>query len=265
MNAAAQGTTFSNTATAAGNETDPAAGNDSDTEPTTVGPSTVSELVPGTVLWADLQSVGGVPDVDLFRIGEQPYSSYEVVVDGTSADIGVGQGPELDRLASDAATVLQSSVAAGAGASRSLRWENDTPNAVIGEYVRVRSAGCTTTCGPEDVYRIRAWDTTLAVARFNNSSTQVTVLVLQNATDASVSGHARFWDTAGVLLGAQPFTMGPKAAFVVNTSTVPGVAGESGTITLSHDGPYGTLAGKAVAVEPATGFTFDTPLLPRVK
>jgi len=44
---------------------------------------------------------------------------------------------------------------------------------------------------------------------------------------------------------------------------VAGVAGQGGTITLSHDGPYAMLAGKAVAVEPATGFTFDTPLVPR--
>jgi len=49
-------------------------------------------------------------------------------------------------------------------------------------------------------------------------------------------------------VGTRAFTMGPKAAFVVNTSTVPGVAG-SGTITLSHDGPYGVLVGKAVALE----------------
>ena len=131
------------------------------------------------------------------------------------------------------------------------------------QYVRVRSAGCTTTCGPEDVYRIRAWDTTLVVARFNNSATQVTVLVLQNTIDATVAGHAHFWNTAGALVGTQHFTMGPKAAYVVNTSTVPGVAGVGGTITLSHDGPYGTLMGKAVAVEPATGFTFDTALEPR--
>jgi hypothetical protein len=37
----------------------------------------------------------------------------------------------------------------------------------------------------------------------------------------------------------------------------------SGSITLSHDGRYGELAGKAIALEPATGFSFDTPLLHR--
>jgi hypothetical protein len=40
------------------------------------------------------------------------------------------------------------------------------------------------------------------------------------------------------------------------------VAG-AGTITLSHDGPYGVLVGKAVALETATGFTFDTAVEPR--
>ena len=33
--------------------------------------------------------------------------------------------------------------------------------------------------------------------------------------------------------------------------------------TVTHDGPYGGLAGKAVALEPASGFSFDTPLEPR--
>ena len=67
---------------------------------------------------------------------------------------------------------------------------------------------------------------------------------------------------AGALLGTQAFGMNARAAFVVNTTTVPGVAG-GGTITLSHDGPYGVLVGKAVALETATGFTFDTALEPR--
>jgi hypothetical protein len=32
---------------------------------------------------------------------------------------------------------------------------------------------------------------------------------------------------------------------------------------VTHDGPFGGLAGKAVALEAATGFSFDTPLEPR--
>ena len=41
-----------------------------------------------------------------------------------------------------------------------------------------------------------------------------------------------------------------------------GVAGQGGTITVSHDGRYGDLAGKTVALEPSTGFSFDSPMLP---
>ena len=31
-------------------------------------------------------------------------------------------------------------------------------------------------------------------------------------------------------------------------------------MTISHDGPYGALAGKTVALEPSTGFSFDAIL-----
>jgi hypothetical protein len=57
--------------------------------------------------------------------------------------------------------------------------------------------------------------------------------------------------------------VGAHATFVVNTSTIPGVGSASGTVTLSHDGAYGDVVGKAVAVESSTGFTFDTALEPR--
>jgi len=47
---------------------------------------------------------------------------------------------------------------------------------------------------------------------------------------------------------------------VVNTSSLPALEGQAGSITVSHDGPYGGIAGKTVALEPATGFSFDSPL-----
>jgi hypothetical protein len=34
-------------------------------------------------------------------------------------------------------------------------------------------------------------------------------------------------------------------------------------VTVVHDAPYGALAGKTVALEPSTGFSFDSPMLPR--
>jgi hypothetical protein len=32
---------------------------------------------------------------------------------------------------------------------------------------------------------------------------------------------------------------------------------------VTHDAGYGELTGKAVALEPATGFVFESPLVPR--
>ncbi len=49
---------------------------------------------------------------------------------------------------------------------------------------------------------------------------------------------------------------------VFNTASVAALQNVSGTAALAHTAPYGTLAGKAVALEPATGFTFETPLEP---
>jgi hypothetical protein len=50
---------------------------------------------------------------------------------------------------------------------------------------------------------------------------------------------------------------------VLDTSTIAPDA--SGSVTVAHDAPFGGLVGKAVALEPSTGFSFDTPLEPRPK
>lgn len=50
---------------------------------------------------------------------------------------------------------------------------------------------------------------------------------------------------------------------MVNTSQVPALMGQGGSVTITHDAGYGQLEGKAVSLEPATGMSFDTPLIPR--
>jgi hypothetical protein len=120
-----------------------------------------SELAHGSDQLEDLEAQPGVAgNQDVFRIGQHPHASYEVVVDSTSGDIGTGSGPLLQRLAADGSTVLQGSAAIGTGSSRSLRWENSSAAAVDDQFVRVQSGGCTTSCGSQDVYRIRAYETT---------------------------------------------------------------------------------------------------------
>jgi hypothetical protein len=194
---------------------------------------------------------------DYYRIGQRPYASYEVVVDGTSGDI---VPVALDRLAADNATVLQSAAAIAVGDSVSLRWENSTATEIVNQQLRM-DGSCGGGCGADDVYRIRAFETTYRVPRFNNAGSQVTVLLLQNPASYTVTGHVWFWNVAGAQLGSQPFTLNGKATLVLNTATVAGAGGTGGTITISHDGRYGDLTGKTVALEPSTGFSFDSPML----
>ena len=230
------------------------------------GPAdTTNDLFHGTSQQHDLQAAAGpVADEDWYIAGNYAQASYEAVIDGTGGDVSPG-GPPLsfDRIASDGVTVLQSSEPANIGLqahSRSLRWQSSSTASV--QWLRVRDAGCTTSCGSEDQYHIGFYETTVSVPRFNNASGQVTVLIIQNSTgwaNRPIAGTIYFWNTAGTLLGSSPFILAAKASLVLNTGTVAGVAGTGGTITVAHDGGYGNLAMKAVALEPATGFSFDTP------
>ena len=254
---------ITNTATVSGNEADPAAANDTDSETTQIALRAEGELVHGSRLQADLAGTGGAADVDLYRIRQQPFSGYEVVIDATSGDIGAGQGPALERVGPDGSTVLQPSVPVGTGPSRSLRWTNTSSVAEDGHYVRVRSQSCGSDCGPDDVYRLRSVETTYTIPRFNNSATQVTVVIVQNRGNEAVAGRLYFWSSAGALLHEQPLGLAPRAVLSLNTATLSALQGQGGSITLAADAAYATLAGKAVALEPATGFSFDSVMEPR--
>ena len=226
---------------------------------------THNELVQGSDQIHDLGVLAGnVADQDWYTIGQKPFASYEVTVDATSGDIGAGV--LLERYAADGTTLLQTAlpVTAGLNYSQSLRFMNATANDVDDQYVRVVSAGCNTDCGPEDVYRLRAFETTQSIPRFNNAGTQVTVLILQNPSGYPITGNIYFWAvTGGSPLGQQSFSLPAKNTLVLNTATV--VPGVGGAITVANDGRYGDLTGKTVALEPATGFSFDSPMVPRVK
>ena len=67
----------------------------------------------------------------------------------------------------------------------------------------------------------------------------------------------------GAALYTQAFSIQPHRTLIVNTSTLPGLPGQRGTLTVASDAPYGVLSGKTTAVEPALGFTFDTMLRTR--
>jgi uncharacterized repeat protein (TIGR01451 family) len=254
-----------NTANVSSSGADPDPADNSASATTTVR-GAKGELTHGTVALHDLATQPGpFADLDVFLISQKPYSSYEVVVDATSGDIGAGAGPLVQRIGPDGTTVLQDSSPIGTGSSRSLRWRNTTAADVDDQTVRVRSAGCGTDCGPDDVYRIRAYETTYSVPRFNNAGSQLTVLVLQNPTNYPISGDVYLQDTSGTVVATEPFSLTPKQTLVLNTAAIPGATGVGGALTIAHDGRYGELTGKTVALEPATGFSFDSALEVRPK
>lgn len=231
---------------------------------------TDNELVHGIYQMHDLAAQTGVSDEDWYVIETRPYSSYEVIVGSTSGDLNLSN--DVARLDSSGTSVLQ--FGEDIGFSYLTRWQNTTGTAQR-NYIRVGPGqSCTVGCGPDDVYDIRMRETTFSIPRFNNAGGQVTVLIVQNPTHYTnfpfpptlrpIAVTAWFWSPTGTLLGSQNFSLAAKASFVINTSTIPGVAGQSGTITVSHDGGYGDLTGKTVALDPATGFSFDTPMIPRV-
>ncbi|MEZ5286327.1 MAG: hypothetical protein R2712_16260 [Vicinamibacterales bacterium] len=224
--------------------------------------STRNELTHGSEQWHDLAALPGPKaDEDWYRLVQRPYSSYEVTVDAVSGDIPT-RGFQLALVAADGVTVLQVATAS-ALTNRSLRVSNQTDATISDQFIVVRGAACAAACGSDDVYRIRAFETTVAVARFLNSGSGTTVLLLQNPAASSVTGTAHFWSANGTLLAAQPFTLGAHQMLVLQTASI--VPNQAGHITIAHTARYGELSGKATTLEPATGFVFESAVthLPR--
>jgi hypothetical protein len=221
------------------------------------GCSTNVELVHGAVQRHDLQAVAGIiPDTDFALVQQRAYRSYEVRVSNSAL--------RLAQLVSPPARVDCSGniVTAGVpyeGVARdavSIRWDTSADGPTY-----IRTGGFL--AGPTSQYDIQLLETTYAIPRFNNSATQQTVLLLQNLRDVTVTGGIAYYGPGG---GASPifvqgFTIAGHGLLVFNTAASPQVAGLSGSILVFHTAGYGGLDGKAVALEPATGFTFDTPLV----
>lgn len=245
--------------------------------------STPNVLVPGAIQTHDLAALGTAdtcptapcPDEDWYTVLTYPNTSHEVVLEGVTPNAGAPSLTRHDWFSSGAPVQTATFLGNGAtpGSTRSLRWETPswgTPGMYPAQSIavaRTTPAACGALCDATAQYTIRLYETTAAVPRFNNTGGQVTVLILQNtitydAGDGThlITGNINFY-TGGP--GAPPFQVPflllETQSLVLNTATV--VPGQAGRITVTHDGRYGQLVGKATAVEPSTGFSFDTPLV----
>jgi len=229
---------------------------------------TKNTLSHGFVQQHDLDDVFAPPsnDVDCMIVPTLAGHSYEARINGTRVEFDwgmCGSCPQFERVDVNGAILTEDVgvVNEGGGESndRSVRWIA-TANTTL-EYVRV-TGDTSFPEGPNEVYTIRFWDTTYSVPRWNNSSGQVTVFLIQNLVQAPVTVNVDFYNAAGLQLASTGTTLQPHGLFVFNTGTVPQLANQAGHAYVSHTAGYGGLAGKAVALEPATGFSFDTPLMP---
>jgi hypothetical protein len=218
--------------------------------------STNAELVHGTGQTHDLQGTSPSFDVDWARIQQRAYRSYEVRLH--SSTLKFAQTASL-QLSGCPTGVLQTAVPFEGSAydAVSLRWLSTGE----GDVFSRTTAGSTRDARSR--YEIQLLETTYAVPRFNNSATQLTILLLQNTRADAVAGQVHFFGAGGALLHSQPFAITARGVLVLNTAAITAVSGQSGSLQVAHDGGYGALAGKAVSLEPATGFSFDTLLTPK--
>jgi hypothetical protein len=225
------------------------------------GSGTDNELIHGTTQEHDLGALPGpVADEDWFRIGQKRQSSYEVVVDSTTGDIGFNLN--LLQLVDATGALIQNSVSVTPGMdySHSLRFTNTTAATVSNQYVHVGPGNCGTACASTSHYSIRMMETTVEVARFNNAGSQVTVILTQNASENPINATFFYWSASGTLLQTGTLTNFPAHQLnVFPLTSFPALVGQGGHVTIAHDAPYGQLNVKTVALEPSTGFSFDTP------
>jgi len=215
------------------------------------------DLVHGQKQVHDLQTTGPL-DIDFARVQQRAFRSYEVRVMNSPLRLAELSMPNR---VDCAGTVLTAGVPYDTTAhdAAAIRWiaagDGET-------YIRTTTS---VPVGGGASYEIELLETSYSIPRFNNTSTQSTVLLIQNVRAYPVSGSVYFFNPTGGILGLQPFTLAERGLLVLNSGAVPGAAGQSGSVLVSHDGGYGALAGKAVALEPATGFTFDTLMVPRAR
>jgi hypothetical protein len=223
--------------------------------------STRNVLLHGSEQTHDMAERAGLQDEDWYRIATRPFSSYQVLVDGQSGGLQL-RSNDIERYNRISTIVIYQghSTEVDSNPNFTLDWvEQLIPSATL---IRVSGAGCGSGCGAQARYRLSFYDTTYTIPRFNNTGTQTTVLLIQNASNQACSVNLIFFDAAGVLLDIlTPGTFNPNSLIVLPTaSSFPNL---SGSVRIAHTCGYGGLSGKAVSVEPATGFAFDTPLVPR--
>jgi hypothetical protein len=220
-------------------------------------PPVGADLSHGFVYRGDLTSLDRDRRVEFFRAGLHHPASYEVLVDEVSGDVL----PLMLEIPGDARPKQGEPV--GAGPAHSLRFDTSPYGVPAALAVAVYSGGCASDCGPDDRYRLRFYETTLSGARIDNVGATRTVLILQNSGVSGISGRIHFWTEDGGYAAMRTFALAPHGSLALDTTEpMPGL---SGSVTVTHDAPYGVLQGTATSFDSTTGFDSDSYLQPKLR
>ena len=207
----------------------------------------------------DLQATMVGADVDWFIVIARPRRSYEVLASNVTRNTAL-ESTSLQRM--NGVSVLQGSAGLGAGGHvRALRWIESDPAVTT----NVRATG-PSTGDASSIYTIQLRETTLYCPRYNNTATQISILILQHTSPEGASGglcsfEARFHNPSGGETGSKSGTLFTNAMQVISTPDLTGTT--SGSAFIAHTCGWGGLKAKLVALEPATGYSFDTICTPR--
>jgi len=198
----------------------------------------------------DLEAIGGVADEDWYIFEVEVGRSYAVTVTTNTGDVDATQADFLQRYDVTGTTLLQSQT--GSPTFRTLRWISGA-----GGFERIRVKGQTTSSANSQ-YSIIVQSSTYWCPRYNNSGSQASVLILQNITSFPCTHTITFMDEAGNELATDSSTLAGNATKVLAVGSIPALVGTKGSARIAHSCTAFAFKGKLVALEPSTGFSFDT-------
>ena len=213
--------------------------------------STRNELQRGEWQRHDLEAVAATADEDWFVAPTVSFRTYQVFVSEVTGDTPIDNA---DFLTLWDATGAQLLLTAGAGATgKVIRWNSDA-----GTSFRVRVKGSTNSTSNAK-YSILFVETTMYCPRYNNAGTQSSVLILQNVTNGTCNVFVGFEAENGNFINGTSVPVPGAGTLVLPASSVAGVQGTKGSVQIMNTScSPSAFKGKMVALEPSTGFSFDT-------
>jgi hypothetical protein len=212
------------------------------------------QLTHGASFTGNLGPADGTPNEDYYALVPDPGTSLEVLIEGTGR-----VAPALVDVNCGGLSPLGPTIV-GTGSVISVRSQGSSPApySIETARLRVRASDCVFDCTADDAYRITMRDTTYTVERVMHTETRSTVLLVQNLTDNAVFGTFRLFRPDGTMVNTLfGLKLNARGSEVIDLSRfMTGIA----SLTLTHNAPYGGLAGKIVVMEPSTGLVSESPL-----